>query len=112
MKKIKWLFVALFVFSSIAFAQEKLLTIDDIFDPQKRIAFNGRPTFGVRWLVDGTSYFQMQPSAAGGQMGFYRVDAKTGNSTLFYDASKLKAALVVAGLKADDANQYCRSDGF
>jgi dipeptidyl-peptidase-4 len=112
MKKIKWLFVAFFVFSSVALAQEKLLTIDEIFgDPKTRVAFNGKPTASVRWMVDGTSYFQMQPGEAG-QLGLYRVDAKTGNSTLFYDATKLETALVAAGLKTDAAKKLAGQTGF
>ena len=36
-------------------AQNKLLTIDDIFDPVKKVNFNGTtPT--VRWLKDGQHY--------------------------------------------------------
>ncbi len=113
MKKIKWLFIALFIFSSIAFAQEKRLTIDEIFgDAKTRVAFSGKPTTGVRWMVDGTSYFQTQPAGEGGQFGFYRVDAKTGGSTLFYDAAKLETALVAAGLKADDAKKTAGQTGF
>ena len=55
MKKIQRLVVALFVFSSVAFAQDKLLTLDDIFspDPARRVRFSGTPTrpfakFGMR----------------------------------------------------------------
>nr|MBA4184984.1 hypothetical protein [Acidobacteriota bacterium] len=101
MKKIKLLFVMLFVFSSLVRAQEKLLTIDDIFDSQKRVSFNGKPTTSVRWLIDGTSYSQIQPGE-GGSLGLYRVDAKTGKTTLFHDASKIETALAAAGLKAED----------
>ncbi|MCY7348852.1 MAG: DPP IV N-terminal domain-containing protein, partial [Pyrinomonadaceae bacterium] len=111
MKKIKWLLTAFFVLSSIAYAQEKLLTIDDIFDSQKRVALSGKPTASVRWLVDGTSYFQMQPGE-GGALGLYRVDYKTGSSTLFYDASKLETSLTAAGLKADDAKKLAGQSGF
>lgn len=111
-KRIKWYFVALFVFSPIAFAQEKLLTIDELFgDAKTRVAFSVKPTFGVRWLVDGTSYFQTQPGE-GGQVGFYRVDAKTGSAALFYDTAKLEAALAAAGLKADDAKKLASQTGF
>src|SRR6185503_9744814 len=36
-------------------AQNKLLTIDDIFDPVKKVNFNGvTPT--IRWLKDGNHY--------------------------------------------------------
>ncbi len=111
MKKIKLLFVMLFVFSSLARAQEKLLTIDDIFDSQKRVSFSGKPTAGVRWLVDGTSYSQLQPGE-GGSLGLYRVDAKTGKTTLFHDASKIQAALTTAGLKAENAMKLAGQPSF
>jgi dipeptidyl-peptidase-4 len=113
MKKIKWLFAAVFVFSSIAFAQEKLLTIEEIFgDAKTRVAFSGKPTVGMRWLVDGTSYFQMQPVGEGGQLGLYRIDAKTGSAALFYDAAKLEAALAAAGLKANEAKKLAGQTNF
>jgi dipeptidyl-peptidase-4 len=112
MKKIKLLLVMLIVCTSFARAQEKLLTIDEIYGDQKtRVAFSGKPTAGVRWMVDGTSYFQTQPGADG-QIGFYRIDAKTGGSTLFYDATKLEAALVAAGLKAEDAEELAGQTAF
>lgn len=111
MKKIKLLFVMLFVFSSLARAQEKLLTIDDIFDPQKRVSFSGKPTAGMRWLIDGTSYSQIQPGE-GGSFGLYRVDAKTGKTTLFHDASKIETALAAAGLKAEDAKKLAGQTSY
>ncbi|MBA4123523.1 MAG: S9 family peptidase [Acidobacteria bacterium] len=111
MKKIKLLFVMLFVFSSLVRAQEKLLTIDDIFDSQKRVSFNGKPTTSVRWLIDGTSYSQTQPGE-GGSLGLYRVDAKTGKTTLFHDASKIETALAAAGLKAEDAKKLAVQPSF
>ena len=112
MKKIKWLLVAFFVFSSTALAQEKLLTIDEIFgDAKTRVAFSGKPTAGVRWMVDGTSYFQNRTDEDG-ELRFYRVDAKTGKATLFYDAAKLETALAAAGLKADDAKKLAGQTGF
>ncbi len=112
MKKIKLLFVMLFVFSSFARAQEKLLTIEEIYgDTKTRVSFSGKATAGVRWLVDGTSYSQAQPGE-GGSLGLYRVDAKTGKTALFHDASKIQAALVAAGLKAEDAMKLAGQPSF
>jgi dipeptidyl-peptidase 4 len=105
-------FLVLFVWSSVVAAQQKQLTIDDIFDPQKRVQFSGRPTFGVQWMVDGASYFQLQSNPAGGGLGLYRVDAKTGESRLFYDAAKLQAALLAAGLKETDAKKLAGQPNF
>jgi dipeptidyl-peptidase-4 len=112
MKKINWLFIAIFAFASLAHAQEKQLTIDEIFGaPGTRVQFSGRPTFGVQWLVDGTSYSQIQPGE-GGRLALVRVDAKTGTTALFYDATKLEAALVTSGLKAEDAKRLAGQPGF
>lgn len=45
-----FLVLALVLFQgSIALAQDKLLTIDHIFDPAKRINFSGTPS-NPRWL--------------------------------------------------------------
>ncbi|HWF90487.1 MAG TPA: hypothetical protein VN659_16695, partial [Pyrinomonadaceae bacterium] len=47
--------VFLAVFAQSLRAQNKQLTIDDIFDPAKRVNFNGStPT--IRWLKDGKHY--------------------------------------------------------
>ena len=52
---------AFLVFAFLTFAtqplkaQNKLLTIDDIFDPDKKVNFSGStPT--IRWLKDGNYY--------------------------------------------------------
>jgi hypothetical protein len=39
-------------------AQDKLLTIDDIFDPVKRVNFSGTPPLNIQWLKDGDYYLQ------------------------------------------------------
>ena len=47
--------VFLTLFTQSLKAQNKLLTIDDILDPVKKVNFNGTtPT--VRWLKDGNHY--------------------------------------------------------
>ena len=50
-----FLTLVLFFHAPGVLAQNKLLTIDDIFDPVKKVNFNGTtPT--VRWLKDGKHY--------------------------------------------------------
>ena len=47
-----------FIVTSVAaqaIAQNKQLTIDDIFDPQKRVNFSGTPV-SPRWLKDGVHF--------------------------------------------------------
>ena len=43
------------LFTSPVFAQDKLLTLDDIYDPEKRINFSGKMAIGLSWLPDGTA---------------------------------------------------------
>jgi dipeptidyl-peptidase 4 len=110
MKKIQWLLAALFVFSAAtAFAQQKMLTIDDIFDPQNRVAFGGRPLF-VQWNSDG-SFRQLKVDATAGNQ-LLRVNALTGETQPFLDKSKLEAALVPAGIKAEDAKTLANQPNF
>ena len=113
MKKYLFSFFALLIFAGGALAQNKLLTIDEIYSPdaKTRVSFSGRPTFGLQWLEDGTSFAQVRPNEAG-QIGFYRVDAKSGEAKLFYDASKLSSALVAAGLKEADAVKLAGQPAF
>lgn len=100
MKKLSWLFAALFVFSAIVQAQEKLLSIDDIYDPAKRVAFSGRPLQIRGWTKDGVSYKQF----TGGQM--VGVNALNGKPTELYDTKKFVSILTQTdGFSLDEANK-------
>ncbi len=82
-------------FLTTATAQNKLLTVDDLFDPEKRVNFNGNPPAGMVWL-DGVSYLQRGR----------RVNAVTGQSEPFYDTEKMQAALQkLPGVNAESAKQ-------
>ena len=104
MKKIYWLFIVIFVFSSLSQAQEKMLSIDDIYDPQKRVPFSGRPLAIRGWSKDGKAYKVFQ----GGQM--MRVDALSGQSSPVYDTKKFVSVLTqTQGFTLDEANQIGQS---
>ena len=104
MKKIPSLVVIFFAFSAVAFAQDRLLTLDDIFSPDanKRVKFNGNP-MTVQWTKDGKAFRQV----INGRL--MRVDAMTGQATPYLDTGKLVAALSRAGYKADDLNVVANS---
>ncbi|MFN6965028.1 MAG: S9 family peptidase [Pyrinomonadaceae bacterium] len=104
MKKFQWLFLAFIAFASAAYAQERLLTLDDIFstDPKVRVRFSGTPTF-VQWASDARSFKQVQAGK------LVRVNAVTGESRDYFDSSRLAAALVNAGVKSDEANELSNS---
>jgi dipeptidyl-peptidase-4 len=94
-------------------AQEKTLTIDDIFDPVKKVDFNGTPMPGLRWLRDGAHYLQpkIDPKTRMGQL--LKVDVLTGESVPFYDAAKMEAALAATtGIKPEDAKRLSNRPAF
>ena len=72
-------------------AQNRQLTIDDIYDPVKRIDFNGSVP-QITWLPDGRSYL------VAGAKGLSRVDASNGRDEPFLDAARFERTL--AGLGA------------
>lgn len=85
-----------------AAAQNKLLTIDDIYDPAKHLNFNGFVP-NVRWLKDGKHYLLTNDPAKVPSPRLLKVDAATGESTAFIDAPKMVAALRAAGIPEADA---------
>jgi len=103
MKKIYSLFAALVVFSVVTIqAQEKLLTIDEIFgDRASRVAFGGSPA-NLRWNKDG-SLRQVKTGATGAEI--YRFNPQTGESVPFYDKSKLADALLPVGINVEQAKK-------
>jgi dipeptidyl-peptidase-4 len=110
MKKISRLLIAVFVFSSLAFAQEKLLTIDAIFgtEPGQRVAFSGNLT-PLEWNKDG-SLRQIKFGDRGAEI--FRFNALTGEAVPFFDKSKLEAALVPLGISAEDARLIAGQPDF
>ncbi len=92
-------------------AQNKLLTIDDVFDPQKRVNFSGNPA-SPRWLKDGVHYIV----ASKDRNAFPRllkVNAVTGKSEPFYDAAKMQAAFAaLPGVTKEDARRLANQSSY
>jgi dipeptidyl-peptidase 4 len=98
--------------SPVSKAQNKLLTIDDIFDPVKRVNFNGStPT--VRWLTDGSHYLLTNESSRRDVPRLQKVDAATGESVPFFDAAKMQAAFAaLPGITAENARQLASRGNY
>ena len=98
MKQLSLLVLSLLFLVFPTFAQNKLLTLDDIFspDPAKRVRFAGTPV-QVRWASDGRSFRQM----VNGRM--MRVNAVSGDAVPYFDSGALIAALMRMGLRQPDA---------
>jgi dipeptidyl-peptidase-4 len=107
--------VVMAVAAEVLHAQQKLLTIDDLYDPVKRVNF-GAPGFGSPyvWLSD-TEYMRVKESRTpeGPRTDLVRVNALTGAETPLFDASALASALAaVPGITADEAARLGRQRSY
>src|SRR3954469_694480 len=87
-----------------AVAQNKLLTIDDIFDPAKRVNFNGSAPGNLQWLKNGEFYLQAKNDPATKTSQLMKVNAVSGQMEPFFDAAKMEATLAkLPGMTAENA---------
>jgi dipeptidyl-peptidase-4 len=103
---------ALFLAATVSgFAQDKLLTIDDIFDPAKRVNFNGNAA-NPRWLKDGVHYIVVSKDRNAFPR-LLKVNAVSGSSAPFYDAAKMQAAFTaLPGFSKDDARRLANQSSY
>src|ERR1700754_826260 len=93
-------------------AQNKLLTIDDIFDPVKRVNFNGT-TPQIRWLKDGQHYLLTNEASRRDVPRLQKVNAATGEAVPFFDAAKMQAAFAaLPGISAENARQLANRGNY
>ena len=71
-------------------AQDRLLTLDDLYDPKKKIDFSGSYPSGLRWSADGVHYLQ----AGDEDRPYRRVDAVSGRAETLYSIELLTETLV------------------
>jgi dipeptidyl-peptidase-4 len=92
-------------------AQEKQLTIDDIFDPAKRVNFSGTPA-NPRWLKDGVHYIVVSKDRTASPR-LLKVNAITGKSEPFYNAARMEAALdALSGIGKDVAKRMANQTTY
>jgi dipeptidyl-peptidase-4 len=88
-------------------AQQRMLTIDDIYDPALRVNFSGTTVSDLSWM-DGTRYVQARNT--GGGVSWMAIDAASGSERPLFDAAKMEAALAkVSGVSESDARRISRS---
>ena len=84
-----------------------MLTVDAIYDPERRVDFTGSPPTALRW-VDDEHYLQQRRSS--GSVEWVKVDAASGSSSPLFDAARMEAALAaVPGVAREDAAARARS---
>jgi len=93
-------------------AQDKLLTIDDIFDPVKKVNFSGTPPT-IRWLKDGKHYLLANDPSKRDLPRLQKVDAATGETTPFLDNAKMQASFAaLGGVTAQDSRELASRGSY
>jgi dipeptidyl-peptidase-4 len=111
-KNLGLLIFALIVCSPVAaLAQGKLLSVEEIFDPVKRVNFSGTPPANLEWLSDGEHYLQSRKQ--GDSTSLLKVNARTGESAPFFDAARMEAALRrLPAVSQDDARKLAHRSSY
>ena len=105
------LFALLLLCPAAARAQQKLLTIEDIYDPVKKVSFSGAPAKERTWLNDGEHY--LESMKRGDANVLMKVNARTGEAAPFFDAARMESALSkVQGVSAGDAKALAHQDSY
>jgi dipeptidyl-peptidase-4 len=91
-------------------AQQKSLTLDDIYGPTGRVNFSGAPAPTIEW-IDGDHYAWARPAGEGrGTIDWMTVTAASGIAAPLFDAARAEAALAaLPGVGADEARRQVHS---
>ena len=82
------------------------MTNDDLFNPVKRLNFNGSSPGNLKWISDSNYYIQSKFDRKTNTGVLLKVDARTGDSSPLFDAEKMEKALAGAkGIGASDAKK-------
>jgi dipeptidyl-peptidase-4 len=91
-------------------APQRLLTVDAIYHPERRVDFSGVPAPEITWL-DETTYVTSRREGPGVQ--WMRVEAASGRSSPLFDVARMEAALAaLPGVAREDASRAARSGGL
>jgi dipeptidyl-peptidase 4 len=107
---------ALLLATTTAGAQQKLLSVEAIYDPDKRVDFSGSPPTDLRWIDEGRYLWEKRsgrnPStslSAGRE--WLVVEAATGRATPLFDATRMEQALAsLPGVTREDASLLVRRE--
>jgi dipeptidyl-peptidase 4 len=90
--------------------ERKLVTLDDLYDPQKPVDFNGSPQGGFVW-TDEEHYLALRGAPKTRKGEWKIVEAATGKEETFGDPARAKAAIVAAtGARESEAGQLAQLD--
>ncbi len=115
MKNARLLFGTLLCFLAFALsvvAQDKVLTVDDIFDPNKKVNFSGTLP-NIRWMKDGKHYVLTNEASKRNVPRLQKINAITGEATPLFDVARMETAFGrLAGLSTAEAKELATRDSF
>ena len=87
---------------TVVVAQQKHLTLNDLYDPETKINFNGNKIPELTWM-NGTHYLETNLSV--------KVEAATGKTLPLFDIDKMKTAIAnLHGISSEDAQLISRKN--
>ena len=85
---------------SSSFAQQRRLTLEDIYSPDSAVDFDGPPIRHRQWLEDGLHYLEKT-----GNGRYVTVDARSGEQQVFYGEARFQQAFAgLPGFSIADAS--------
>jgi dipeptidyl-peptidase-4 len=88
-------------------SKPRLLTVDDIYNPGRRLNFNGTPQASVTW-IDPRTYLTIRRGNSGAE--WITVDADSGRTSPLFDAERMQSALTaLPGVTGEEASLLSRS---
>ena len=94
--------------AAVSAQTRQALSIDVIYDPDRRVEFSGTPPTNLRWIDDDT-YLQTRRTNGTG-VDWLRVDAVSGRTSPLFDAARMEAAFAgVAGVSRELAARRARA---
>jgi len=91
----------------IAFAQQRALSVDLIYHPERRVDFSGSPVTNITWL-DADTYSVPMRGAQG--VDWLKVEATSGRTSPLFDAARFEAAFAaLPGISREQAARAARS---
>jgi dipeptidyl-peptidase 4 len=100
----------LLLLADAAVGQQKELTLEDLFHPDRKVSFEGTAPIGFKWLMDGEHYVE-RVDEAGSPLA--KVNARTGERSRFFDSSRLETAFSeLPGIDRDAARKTVQAANF
>jgi len=95
-----------------ASGQQKDLTLDDIYDPDKKVDFDGNPPRSLEW-IDDAHYLWPKTDPKERATEMVKVEALTGKAEPLFDVPKVESTLAaLEGVSADEAKRTARQRSF